>query len=514
MFNKKTPLLLLFVIAKFILQYQLIDPSYDLHRDEYLHLDQAKHLAWGFDSVPPFSSWIAFIISTLGNSVFWVKFFPALFGALTMVVVWKAIERLGGGVFALVLAALALLLSVLLRINMLFQPNSFDILAWTFFYYCTLVFIQTENNKWLYAGAVIFAIGFLNKYNIAFLLMGILPALLLTKFREVFVNLHLYVALLLALLLLMPNIFWQFKNGLPVIHHMKELASTQLVNVSRLNFIKEQLLFFAGSFFIIVIAWLSFFMYPPFRKFKLLFWAYVFTMLLFIYLKAKSYYAIGAYPLFFAFGAVYLEQLLSKRWLKYLRPVALLLPLVFSIIIFRIGFPTAGAATLAKRSEQYRQFGLLRWEDGKDHSLPQDFADMLGWTELAKKVDAVYETIPDKAHTIVYCDNYGLAGAINYYSAYKNINAVSMSADYVDWFPPASTEVKHVILVKDLYDDDTARKKELPLFRSVTLKGRIENMYAREKGTAIYLLLDANVPIMPYFTKDIREVKQERNFFH
>jgi hypothetical protein len=32
---------------KVALQYVLIHPSFDLHRDEYLHLDQADHLAWG-----------------------------------------------------------------------------------------------------------------------------------------------------------------------------------------------------------------------------------------------------------------------------------------------------------------------------------------------------------------------------------------------------------------------------------------------------------------------------------
>ena len=82
--NKKTLILLLFILAKFVLQYWLIDPVYDLHRDEYLHLDQGKHLAWGYLSVPPVTSWFSYIILQLGNSFFWIKFFPALFGALTL----------------------------------------------------------------------------------------------------------------------------------------------------------------------------------------------------------------------------------------------------------------------------------------------------------------------------------------------------------------------------------------------------------------------------------------------
>ena len=29
---------------------------------------------------------------------------------------------------------------------------------------------------------------------------------------------------------------------------------------------------------------------------------------------------------------------------------------------------------------------MLKWEDGKVHELPQDYADMVGWDELGKKV--------------------------------------------------------------------------------------------------------------------------------
>ena len=31
------------------------------------------------------------------------------------------------------------------------------------------------------------------------------------------------------------------------------------------------------------------------------------------------------------------------------------------------------------------KIGLLKWEDQKDHELPMDFADMLGWKELTEK---------------------------------------------------------------------------------------------------------------------------------
>ena len=167
--TKNTVILIGFILLKFLLQYILISSDYDLQRDEYLHIDQGQHLAWGFQSVPPFTSWISYLIHLLGNPVFWVKFFPALFGAMTIFIVWKAIEELNGNLFALILGSTCVLFSALLRINILYQPNSFDILSWTVLYFVLLKYIKTDNLKWLYIGAVVFAIGFLNKYNIVFL---------------------------------------------------------------------------------------------------------------------------------------------------------------------------------------------------------------------------------------------------------------------------------------------------------------------------------------------------------
>lgn len=510
---RKTVILFFFVILKFAMQYLLIHSAYDLHRDEYLHLDQGKHLAWGFDSVPPFTSWISWIILQLGTDVFWVKFFPALFGALTIVVVWKTVEALGGNLFALILSSIGLLLSVMLRLNMLHQPNSFDVLAWTFFYFSLVKQEQTQNNKWLYIAAFTFAIGFLNKYNIAFLLLGTIPAVMLSSYRKIFLNKHLYIAFFFGLIIALPNIIWQVNNNFPVIHHMNELAKTQLVNVNRGDFLKEQFIFFLGSFYVIVAALISFFVYPPHKEFRFIFFSFVFTITLFISLRAKGYYAIGLYPVLIAFGAVFLEHLLRRGWLLVLRPVALLIPVLLSVTFIKIGFPTAPPEVIALNAPMYKSFGLLRWEDGKDHNLPQDFADMLGWRELAHKVDSTYDLIQDKEHTLVFCDNYGLAGAVNYYSRFKNINAVSMNADYVDWFPPSDKEITHLILVKDTGDEDPERKKEQPLFETVKLTGKIENSYARERGTRIYLLQKARVPIMHYFTEDIERVKRRKAAF-
>ena len=508
--SKKSLLLCAFILAKMVLQYFLLNPEYDLHRVEYLHLDQAKHLAWGYESVPPFTSWISWLVLQLGNSVFWVRFFPALFGALTMVVVWKAIEALGGNIFALTLGALAVMLSAIMRMNMLFQPNSFDILCWTFLYFSYVRYIQSTQSKWLIWAAITFAVGFLNKYNIVFLIAGLAPAIALTQHRKMFANRTLYLAAGIALLIISPNLVWQYQHHFPVIHHMKTLAATQLVNVNRADFLKEQLLYFVGALFILIATVISFFRYAPFKQYIVLLWALLFTLIIFTYLKAKGYYAIGLYPIFLAFGAVNLERILKSGWKFYLRPVAILVVIVSFIPFVKIAFPILSPADVVKNNETLKSMGMLRWEDGKDHELPQDFADMLGWSELAQKTDSAFESLADKENTLVLCDNYGQAGAINYYSKHKNIGAVSLSADNINWFPLQKMVIKNVILIQEADDDDKERSKERTLFKTVTTIGTIETKYAREKGTTIYLLKDATTSINKILQGDIEEEKREQ----
>ncbi len=505
--SKKSIILLFFVLLKFVLQYFAINPVYELHRDEFLHLDLGKHLAWGYTSVPPVTSWISCLILILGNSVFWVKFFPALFGALTIVVVWLTIEELNGKLFALILGSVAVTFSVLLRINTLYQPNSLEYLLWTFLFFIVIKFINSENNKWLWLAAITLAFGFLNKYNIAFLVLGLLPALAISKQRKIFLNKHFYYSLLLGLLIVSPNLIWQYQNDFPVFHHLKTLAETQLVNVDRLGFLKEQLMFFAGSLFVIVFAFISFFRYPPFRQFRLFFWSTLFTLAIFTWFKAKGYYAIGLYPVLLAFGSVYLEKLLNKGWLKHLKPVAVLLPVLTMILMFRIMLPVLSPSEIIQKKEIFQKFGLLRWEDGKDHQIPQDFADMLGWKELASIVDKTFETLDDKENTIIHCDNYGQAGAINFYSKQKYTQAVSMNADYINWYPLDEMEIKNVILVQNVDDDDKNREREKAFFESVSQVGEISSQFAREKGTAVYLLKGATISINDILRDEIRKNK-------
>ncbi len=507
--TKRTFILIGLLLLKFILEYLVFNPTYDLHRDEYLHLNQADHLAWGFQSIPPFTSWVAYLIKMLGNGIFWVKFFPALFGALTIVVVWKAIEELKGNLFSLALGTSCVMFSALLKINFLFQPNSFDVLCWTTFYYLVLKYINSENVKWLFALAFVFAVGFLNKYNIVFLIVGLLPALLLTEQRRVFTKKEFYFAILVAVFLISPNVWWQYQNGFPVFHHMKELVATQLVNVNRIDFLKEQLLYFFAALPVLIAALYALLFHQPFKKYTLFFYSIIFTLLVFIYFKAKGYYAIGIYPIYFAFGAVYLSNLLQGNWKKYLQPSLIALPILFSILLFNV-IVVKSPAYYIEKHVKFKNLGMLRWEDGKDHSLPQDYADMLGWKELAEKVDIAFDQLPNKNQTIILCDNYGQAGAINYYSKNKAIKAVSFNADYINWFK-LGVKTENLISVTENDEADAEFLKISPYFEEAYKADSIKNQYAREIGTAILVFSKAKIDVNEILKEELNKRKTVAN---
>ena len=500
-------LLWMFIALKFVLQYLAIDSGYELHRDEYLHLDLGRHLDWGYLSVPPVTALISFLVIKLGNSVFWVKFFPALFGSLIIVVVWKTIEYLKGGIFALVLGATCVTFSALIRINTLYQPNSLEFLMWTLVFYCLVRYAKDETDKWLYLAAVSFAIGFLNKYNIIFMALGLVPAMLITDLRKLFTKKQFYYAVLLALLLVLPNLIWQYVNEFPVANHMRELSERQLVNVNRFDFLREQLFFFAGSLLVVILGLISFLIYSPHRNFRFLFWGYTFTIFLYFLLRAKGYYAMGLYPIIIAFGALYMEHLLKKGWLFYLRIPLIISPVVTMIILFPIVMPALPPEAIIERNDEFKKLGLLRWEDGQDHLLPQDFADMLGWKELASVVDSALALTPDPKKTIIHCDNYGQAGGINFYSKRLVVPALSLNADYINWYPLEEMVIENVILVQEAEDEDPDRERERELFENVYRIGGITNQYARELGTSVYLLQGAKQSINQILKDEIQERK-------
>ena len=164
--RKETNLILLLAAIKFVLPFLLQHPSYELHRDEYLYYAQGQHLDFGFLENPSLIGLLGWISSLLGGSFFWIKFWPALFGTLTLVVTARIVKELGGSLFAIFIASLGILLTGYLRVHFLFQPNFLEIFFWTLSAYYLLRLINTQRNKYFYLLSLAFALSWWSKYSV------------------------------------------------------------------------------------------------------------------------------------------------------------------------------------------------------------------------------------------------------------------------------------------------------------------------------------------------------------
>ena len=134
---------------------------------------------------------------------------------------------------------------------------------------------------------------------------------------------------------------------------------------------------------------------------------------------------------------------------------------------------------------------------------------MLGWKELASKVDSVYLKLPNKDKTLVLCDNYGQAGAINYYTTQK-IQAVSFNADYLNWFD-LTKHYDNLIRVKEENGKGTELQTTSPYFQTAIMADSITNLYAREHGTTIFAFTGAKIDIRDRIKAEINRKKPGRN---
>jgi 4-amino-4-deoxy-L-arabinose transferase-like glycosyltransferase len=426
------PLIILLAIIKFILPFILPAAIYELHRDEYLYYEQGQHLALGYLENPPLISYMAMISSWFGGSEFVIKCWPALAGAATLILTCMLTAELGGNRFAQFLAGLGIMSGAYMRIHYLFQPNFLDIFFWTLAIYFLVRFINSGRSYLIYCMVFSLAFGWWSKYSILFMIIALLGGLLLTQHRKIFTKKHTWMAAGAGILLVVPNLVWQYLHNWPLIHHMNELRETQLGYISPFDFLKEQLLMLISfsPVWIIGLFWLL-----KNNKYRIVGYIYLLIILLLMFGSGKGYYALGAYPMLIAAGAVAWQNLsLKKIWI---RPTLATLILVTMVLIVPALLPIWEPQQLAAFNKKNKVEN--KWEDQQLHPISQDFGDMLGWKELAVKSETYFQSLPDsiKTRTIIFCGNYGQAGSLKFYGRDKNFRdrVVSANGSFLLWMP-------------------------------------------------------------------------------
>jgi 4-amino-4-deoxy-L-arabinose transferase-like glycosyltransferase len=382
--SREWQLILLFASMKLLLHFFTFS-NFELHRDAYLYYAQSEHLSWGYVAVPPAIAVIGKIATLIfGYTTFGLRFFPALIGGINLIIIGLAVKELGGNKIAISLASLAYLLSPsYLHTNALFQPVPFNHFYWLLSGYLILVMIKRNNPKmWMWI-AVIFGLAFLNKYSIVFFYTAFAISLLISRYRYLFLSKYFSIALVIGLIIVFPNLIWQYQNNWPVLFHMAELRETQLVHVRLSDFILGQFLMNLQALLLWLPALLVLLFYKKEKQYRLFGFIYLFLIILLLFGSGKAYYTLGIYPILFVFGAYFIEKYI-KKYLIYVFS-----SLVISMFFFLyLSLPYDGIPIIT--FEKAVNKDAFRWEDGVYHDIPQDMADMTGWKEIGQKVGDIY----------------------------------------------------------------------------------------------------------------------------
>jgi len=474
-----------------------VNSDFGFHRDEFLYMAMGDHLSWGYLEVPPFIAVVARITRWLfGDSIVGIRFFPALTGAVTLFLTGLIAREMGGGRFAQILSAVAYLLSVVyLRMNNLFQPVTFDLF---FFVLAVYLFIKIlKNDKpilWLLLGFVT-GLGLLNKYTMLLFGFGIATGLLFTSCRRHFGNRWLWISASIAILIWLPNLVWQQANGWPFFEHMRVLSERQLANVQPLTFLLVQMLMNLYAAPIWLIGLYFCLISRDGKQFRPIGWMYLSLLIVLLFLAGKAYYLAPAYPMLFASGSVAIEKYIRVTMRNWLKPAISCFVILGSITMIPTGVPVFPVETMInffKFGSKYLGMSeALRWETGKFHELPQDFADMLGWEDLVVAVAKTYHSLSkeEKENCTILASNYGEAGAIDYYGGrYGLPKAISQNGSY--WLWGYQKNQGETIITIGFEEEDVAN-----FCNRVEAGAEFYYPHAREDGVPIFIARDPKISL-------------------
>jgi dolichyl-phosphate-mannose-protein mannosyltransferase len=409
-------------------------------RDELYYAACGQHFAWGYVDHAPLAPWLAQISRTLmGDSLFALRFLPALAAAAKVFLAgWIALE-VGGGKFAQFLASLAVLCApIYLTFDNFFSMNSFEPVFWMA---CAAIVLRILNGGdqrlWLLFGLVA-GLGILNKHSMLFFGSGIVLGLLFSSARREYGSRWIWSGAAISFVLFLPNLRWEIQNNWPTIALLHSVIGTKYSLVSPWEYIWQQTLL---THPVAAPIWLAGLWYlfgdPEGKKYAVLGWAYLAVLLEMIVLHGKIYYLAPAYIMLFAAGATWIELHLIPRtggWLRY----AIVVPLLVGAAI---AAPLAMPVLSVDATIRYTRFWdvkAIHVENVPQGDLPQLFGDMFGWQEQVGAVASVYGhlTAADRASAAILAYNYGEAGAIDYFCPrYGLPKAISGHNQYGLWGP-------------------------------------------------------------------------------
>jgi hypothetical protein len=472
------PAIVFYVAAAKLALHLYAARFYGYFADELYFMACSRHLEWGYVDQPPLIALIVRIERVLfGDSLQSIRLFAALAGAGTVLLAGCIARELGGKRFAQALAAVAVLVAgVCLAMNHYISMNAFEPLAWAGCALILIRIIKTGNQKlWLWFG-LIGGIALENKYGIVFFATGVVAGLLLTRQRSVFLKPWIWLGGLLAFLIFLPNLVWNIQHGFPFFEMLANIRNSgRNVPLTHLQFLGQLGLHMNPVGVLIVLAGLWFFFaHLQGKQFRVLGWASLVLLAVIMFsANGRPYYVAPAYPMLFGAGAVAMEGWLSRPRLRWLRPMYVCLLLIAGTIGAPMAVPVLSAETYL-RYTRWLHFSPPPIETDRLGPLPQFYADMFGWEEMAAEVGRIYNSLPPdiRPKTAILASTFSQAGAIDLFGPKFGLpNSIGLNQSYFLWGPRDYTGESVVVL-------GLSREQLGRYFNSVETVGTVSHPYS------------------------------------
>jgi 4-amino-4-deoxy-L-arabinose transferase-like glycosyltransferase len=442
---------LVIAVAKLLLHVGTAS-RYGYFGDELYFMACGEHLDWGYVDQPPLVALVAWLVRhTLGTSLLAVRLPSALAGAALVLLTGLLAREMGGGRFAMGLAALASALAgVYLVMHYLFTMNAFEPLFWTGCAYVIVRIVRTGDQRlWLAFGAVA-GLGLQNKYSMVIFGLALVVGVLLSPERRAFAKPWLWLGGLLALLIFLPNLVWNVHHGWPFLELMRNIrASGRDVVLGPVEYVARVALSMNPANVPIWLAGLGWLLLSAGgRAFRPLGWAFLVTLATFVITKGKDYYLAPAFATLFAAGGVGIEGFTARGGRRWLRPGLVALQALM-LLFLPLGLPILSPDRLIA----YQQWlGLTLPATEKAHeqaALPHHFAWQFGWDEMVAAVSAAYHALPpgEQARAAVIGNNFGESGAVDLLGPRYDLPVKALGTHQSYWLWGPGDPSKDVLIV-------------------------------------------------------------------
>jgi 4-amino-4-deoxy-L-arabinose transferase-like glycosyltransferase len=472
----------------------IANSRYGVFRDELYFIVCGEHPALGYVDQPPLAPWVAGASHALfGTALLPLRLVPALAMTATVGLTAEMTRLIGGGRFAQWLAGLCVLTGSVFLVNgLLLTTDMLQPLTWLGCSLCLMRLVQTGNQRWWLGFGLVVGVSLLSKYLIGFYLAGLAVGVLATPLRRSLTRPWVYVGAAIALAIAAPSLLWQAQHGFPFLELGHAAVTTRDLPLSPPAFALQQVLF---SGMAVAPVWLiglwRLSVRPPFAELRAFPIAYGVAALLFLILHGKAYYLTPIYPTLLPGGALAIEAWVRSRGAR-----AAIIGVVAAVGVLLAPFtlPVLPVPALVQYSAALGLGPKMARVDKLPVSvLPENFADMLGWRELAAKVAAVYHSLPpdERAQAVFFGRNYGQAAAIDVYGPPMGLPpAISGHNNYYLWGPGG-----HDGSVVIMAGGDLAYLKTI--WGSVHVAGWVDTPYAMpfETNIPIYVLGDPKIPL-------------------